>query len=534
MEHNTKNIKISDNIYLNYFTIEQNNLINLLNEITKNNIVLSMMYENNTLSIYTQNPISIKEKVNIEIKYEETMIPLINETTISLQELYEIHKRIRDKIQDEIEKSINSNKTLNFYNKYFSFNIKNNGIIIYYVEDNIREEIAFATEKDIIFKDNNSIQKMRKLAYSKRYKNIEFYQYFTFMKNQLTNIYQKYNYFFQSNNIKSINSNISITITPEDIQIDNLNSNDISLELSNLINNNSEIIIFYIHDLPKEILNERNEFNKEKDLIVTLLSDKIKENESNISLKEIINKLSIIKEPLYTYLNCCEFHNQDKQENNIDLIIKSINDSEKKITLCYDNFILTSFIVKNNTITFDNTYYKERYELMKKYSLLEKINYPTNYLDDKIANEFIKEDIEKIMNDDQDNKNENLLSINDFIKIINNYDEELKNYDEKLKNKKNTYYKLTSSFKRIDVYLIDSTKLEYSHSGSTLFIYNFRKDEIIIKKWDNNINEEKQKNEIEKFISKLLIEKPLYLIENLEKEKEKQKVNQKKKFGLFN
>lgn len=81
MEHNTKNIKISDNIYLNYFTIEQNNLINLLNKITKNNIVLSMMYENNTLSIYTQNPISIKEKVNIEIKYEETMIPLINETT---------------------------------------------------------------------------------------------------------------------------------------------------------------------------------------------------------------------------------------------------------------------------------------------------------------------------------------------------------------------------------------------------------------------------------------------------------------------
>ncbi len=528
MEHNTKNIKISDNIYLNYFTIEQNNVINLLNEITKNNIVLSMMYENNTLSIYTQNPISTKENINIEIMYEETMIPLINETTISLQELYEIHKRIRDKIQDEIEKSINSNETLNFYNKYFSFNIKNNGIIIYYIEDNIRKEIAFATEKDIIFKDNNSIQEMRKLDYSKRYKNIEFYKYFTFMKNQLTNIYQKYNYFFQSNNIKSINSNISITITPEDIKINNVSSNNIPLELINLINNNSEIIIFYIHDLPKEILNERNEFNKEKDLIFTLLSDKRKEYERNISLKEIINKLSIIKEPLYTYLNCCEFHNQDKPENNIDLIIKSINDSEKKITLYYDNFILTSFIVKNNTIKFDNTFYKERYELMKKYNLLEKINYPTNYLDDKIANELIKEDIEKIMNDDQDNKNENLISINDFVKIINNYDEELK-------NKIDIDYKLTSSFKRIDVYLINLTKLEYSHSGSTLFTYDFRKNEIIIKKWNNNINEETQKNEIEKFISKLLIEKPLNLIENLEKEKEKQIQNQKKnRFKFFN
>ena len=107
MKHNTNNIQIDDNTYLNRFNIEQNNLIELLNKITNNNTILSINYENNILSIYSEKPINLnKFTSSFKINNIETMIPLINESTISLEELYEIHKRILNKIKREIKEKI--------------------------------------------------------------------------------------------------------------------------------------------------------------------------------------------------------------------------------------------------------------------------------------------------------------------------------------------------------------------------------------------------------------------------------------------
>ena len=162
MKHNTNNIQIDDNTYLNRFNIEQNNLIELLNKITNNNTILSINYENNILSIYTEKPINLnKFTSSFKINNIETMIPLINESTISLEELYEIHKRILKKIKREIKEKIE--KITNQYKYKYNYNltdingtISNSEIIINYQN----EKIATVTENDIIFKDKSSLHKM--------------------------------------------------------------------------------------------------------------------------------------------------------------------------------------------------------------------------------------------------------------------------------------------------------------------------------------------------------------------------------------
>ena len=176
MIHKTKNIQVDDNTYLNRFIINQNNMIDLLNKIAKNNTVLSISYENNTLSIYTEKPININEyKTTLKINNTETMLPLINESTISLEELYEIHKRIIKKMQIEITQSLSQKNT---FTNYLEFKINNNGIIIYYN----KEEIATATETDIIFKDKKSLSYIINVTEKMVYKNIEFNSIFVFIK----------------------------------------------------------------------------------------------------------------------------------------------------------------------------------------------------------------------------------------------------------------------------------------------------------------------------------------------------------------
>ena len=530
MIHKTKNIQVDDNTYLNRFIINQNNIIDLLNKIAKNNTVLSISYENNTLSIYTEKPININEyKTTLKINNTETMLPLINESTISLEELYEIHKRIIKKMQIEITQSLSQKNT---FTNYLEFKINNNGIIIYYN----KEEIATATETDIIFKDKKSLSYIINVTEKMVYKNIEFNSIFVFIKNQLSKIYQKYSYLNQNKIIKSINSNLLVIITLEDIIIKNKDYDPLSFDSINIVNNKKEKIVFNIHDLPPEIENERYEVIKEKKEIINMLSEKIKDNNNQkVSLAEIINILSKIKEPISTYDICKGFNG-----NNIYLKIKTTNNSEKIITLFYDNLILTSFILKNNTLFFEDKYSNERYELMKKKNLLKKITFSTSNLSNILLNEISKEDIKEVLNNYQDNTDESLISINELIKIIKNYTEEgiikkenIKNIIEKMK--------LSSSYKRITVYIINNKVLLYD-IGNTSIRYFYITNEIYYNwRYPNEVTEEIQKIDIEEFNSKFLIEKPYKLLNALEeekerekKEREKQKVNQKKRFVLFN
>ena len=526
MIHKPKNIQVDDNTYLNRFIINQNNMIDLLNKITKNNTVLSISYENNTLSIYTEKPININEyKTTLKINNTETMLPLINESTISLEELYEIHKRIIEKMQIEITQSLSQKNT---FTNYLKFKINNNGIIIYYN----KEEIATATETDIIFKDKKSLSYIINEIEKMGYKNIEFNSIFVFIKNQLSKIYQKYSYLNQNKIIESINSNLLVIITLEDIIINNKDYDPLSFDSINIVNNNKEKIVFNIHDLPPEIKNERYELIKEKKEIINMLSEKIEDDNNNqkVSLAEIINILSKIEEPISTY-DICEVFNG----NNIYLKIKTTNNSEKIITLFYDNLILTSFILKNNTLFFEDKYSNERYELMKKKNLLKKITFSTFNLSNILLNEISKEDIKEVLNNYQDNTDESLISINDLIKIIKNYTEEGIIKKENINNIIEEM-KLSSSYKRITVYIINNKVLLYD-IGKTSIRYFYITNEIYYNwGYPNEVTEEIQNIGIEEFNSKFLIEKPYKLLEALkeEKEKEKQKVNQKKRFSLFN
>ena len=267
MKHYIKNIQIDNNTYLNRFDIDQNNLIELLNKITNNNTILSINYENNTLSIYTEKPINLnKFTSSFKINNIETMIPLINESTISLEELYEIHKRILNKIQKEIKEKIQkitNQYQYKYYLTHINGTISKSGIIINYQN----EKIATVTENDIIFKDKSSLHKMIKGNY-------DLYSFFEVLKDQLKDIFQKYSYLFHNKNkiVESINSNLLIIITLEGVIIKNEYYDPLSFDSINIINDNKEKIVFNIHDLAPEIKNERYELNQEKKEIINMLS----------------------------------------------------------------------------------------------------------------------------------------------------------------------------------------------------------------------------------------------------------------------
>lgn len=524
MKHYIKNIQIDNNTYLNKFDIDQNNLTELLNKITNNNTILSINYENNTLSIYTENPINLnKFTSSFKINNTETMIPLINESTISLEELYEIHKRILNKIKEEIKDKIQKITNQNEYKYYLTYingTISNSGIIIINYQN---EKIATLTENDIIFKDKSSLHKMMKGYF-------DLYSFFEVLKDQLKDIFQKYSYLFHNKNkiVKSINSNLLIIITLEGIIIKNKYYDPLSFDSINIINDNKEKIVFNINDLAPEIKNERYELNQEKKEIINMLSKNLNvDTKEKISLAEIINILSKIEEPLSTY-NICEV----SEKKSIYLKIKNINNHERSITLYYNNLMLTDFIYNNKAIFFENKYSNEAYELMKNNNLLKKICFYVYDLNKTLLNEIKKEYIQEIMNNNQNN-NEHLISINDLIQIIKKY------IEEGFINKESLQYILynnmiiTSIYKKFEI-AIFSTKLLYKYCDCGEFYYDY-----FDKKIDPIINdflvEEIQKIGIEEFNSKLLIEKPYKLLEALEEEKkEKQKVNQKKRFGLFN
>ena len=154
------------------------------------------------------------------------------------------------------------------------------------------------------------------------------------------------------------------------------------------------------------------------------------------------------------------------------------------------------------------------------------------YVDDlnkTLLNEVKKEYIQEIMNNSQNN-NEYLISINDLIQIIKKYIEEGFINKESLEYIMYNDFIITPIYKKFEIEII-STNLLYRYCDRGEFYYDY-----FDKKIDPIINdylvEEIQKIGIEEFNSKFLIEKPNKLLEALEEEK--QKVNQKKRFRLFN